>query len=323
MKNITAQEIKDQSKQLCDLWAILIDGTPPVRDIRNWLLDYELAAIESALRVCSRFVARQPEPEQVPAKRKVKYLKGVLHKAKYEAQTPEEREQEVSAIRAAAGSRGAYVKWQKEKLAAFQSLLSVCHDSPSVASVCQSDGDGDGKSDEGNGDGTGTSKTVASPDVASLSSNSITNTEPRGSAPNPATGASRPPVPLGGLDSPAAKGKSAFSMPAIPYDEDDLPLSVADVRARHKDSEELATILHGYYSAREDVTIPRNWKSLWSQDLYLTLATESREDIEHAMEAADYESQREYNVTCRGFLQHFSVSLDKWKKANKAKAANR
>ena len=145
MKNITAQEIKDQSKQLCDLWAILIDGTPPVRDIRNWLLDYELAAIESALRVCSRFVARQPEPEQVPAKRKVKYLKGVLHKAKYEAQTPEEREQEVSAIRAAAGSRGAYVKWQKEKLAAFQSLLSVCHDSPSVASVCQSDGDGDGR----------------------------------------------------------------------------------------------------------------------------------------------------------------------------------
>src|SRR2546425_4112618 len=46
------------------------------------------------------------------------------------------------------------------------------------------------------------------------------------------------------------------------------PLSVADVRARHKDSEELATILHGYYSARENVTIPRNWKSLWSQDLY-------------------------------------------------------
>src|SRR5437588_3939166 len=102
-------------------------------------------------------------------------------------------------------------------------LLSVCHDLPSVASVCQSDGDGDGKSDEGNGDGTGTSKTVASPAVASLSSNSITNTEPRGSAPNPATGASRPPVPLGGLDSPAAKGKSAFPMPAIPYDEDDLP----------------------------------------------------------------------------------------------------
>ena len=129
MKNITAQEIKDQSKQLCDLWAILIDGTPPVRDIRNWLLDYELAAIESALRVCSRFVARQPEPEQVPAKRKVKYLKGVLHKAKYEAQTPEEREQEVSAIRAAAGSRGAYVKWQKEKLAACvcYRFAMICH----------------------------------------------------------------------------------------------------------------------------------------------------------------------------------------------------
>jgi hypothetical protein len=315
---LTPAQIQTQSQQLAELWKTLIDGNPPIRNLRTWLLDCDQPSIESAIRVCSRFICRQPDPEAVDTKRKIKYVNGTLVKSRFNQMTPEEREAELSAKRAAAGERGAYEKWRKEKLELSQSLLSVCHPLPAIASGCRSSSGGDSGSDSERGSDGTENKTVAPPARPSLSSSSSTATpEPRGSAPNPATGASRPPDPLGGMDSAAPKNQAARA----PIEElDEMSQSGDDIRARRKDAEELAGILHEYYAARPEVTIPPNWKKLWTGDLLLTLAHISREDLEHAMEGADYESQREYNVTCKGFLRHFSVALDKWKKANKVKA---
>src|SRR5207253_3491086 len=105
------------------------------------------------------------------------------------------------------------------------------------------------------------------------------------------------------------------------WDDDLNPVPVATAQDRRYAASALANVLHRNFTARVCAPdfIPRNWRQLWSADLFEALQHFTEDDIRHAMEAAEYESQQKYNVTCKGFVTNLPLLLDRWNKVNKKK----
>lgn len=151
---IDIKRLTQQKNELKEVWDYLgIDSAFPDKQVRLWLLDYEKDVIESAFKVLAEKEEGVDEP--------VKYLAGILRNSKERDMTPEEREDEISLMRAAA----AKVKAQKAHLAKVKAekdaFAKVLLEDAEVCTGLQTFADGlqtfDGRVCDGVGVGVGAS----------------------------------------------------------------------------------------------------------------------------------------------------------------------
>ena len=109
--NNKAVLIQEQKQALLDLWAALELGEAPhPRQIAVWLLDYDYAAIESALKITANWINKQEE-DATPRART--YADGVLRDAVIQKMTPEQREEKLSQMRSLKATIAAKARWQR------------------------------------------------------------------------------------------------------------------------------------------------------------------------------------------------------------------
>jgi len=120
--NNKAVLIQEQKQALLDLWAALELGEAPhPRQFAVWLLDYDYAAIESALKITATWINKQEE-DATPRARS--YVDGVLRGAVIQKMTPEQREEKLSQMRSLKATIAAKARWQKERREIIRELAS-------------------------------------------------------------------------------------------------------------------------------------------------------------------------------------------------------
>ena len=120
--NNKAVLIQEQKQALLDIWAALELGEAPhPRQFAVWLLDYDYAAIESALKITANWINKQEE-DATPRART--YADGVLRGAVIQKMTPEQREEKLSQMRSLKATIAAKARWQKERREIIRELAS-------------------------------------------------------------------------------------------------------------------------------------------------------------------------------------------------------
>lgn len=167
---IDIKKLTQQKNELKEVWDYLaLAAEFPDKQVRLWLLDYPKDMIESAFKVLAKKEEKINEP--------VKYIGRILHNAKNQNMTPEERAAQISTLRSAVGTLGAAKRHAKEIAYIKQEFAEVCQDLPEVCrSLAADNGIGSGSGlDSVSGSGTlcGTEQSTpaaAAPPVVSTSS---------------------------------------------------------------------------------------------------------------------------------------------------------
>jgi cell division septation protein DedD len=120
---IDIQKLTQQKNELKEIWDYLAIESPfPDKEVRRWLLDFTKDMIESAFKVLAEKEEKIEEP--------VKYISRVLHNAKAQNMTPEERDAQISAMRSAVGKLGAAKSHAKQIAYIKEEFAAVCQDLP-------------------------------------------------------------------------------------------------------------------------------------------------------------------------------------------------
>ena len=135
------KKLLQQKNELKEVWDYLGLETPfPEKEVRRWLLDYDKGEIEAAFATLSK---REREVNDAVA-----YVGKILHNAKLQNMTVEQREAKVSALRSLAGAIGARRKHEAE-LKAIRQTFAI--NLPEVCQTFASEGVGVDVGVEGSG----------------------------------------------------------------------------------------------------------------------------------------------------------------------------
>jgi hypothetical protein len=130
------KKLQSQKTELKELWDFLEIKTPfPSTDVAVWLLDFGKDEIEAAFHQLAK---QQEKVTSAP-----KYIGKILHNAKIQNMTVEERAARISAMRAAVGAIGGRKKHEAELAKVRQEFATVCQNSPKVSQTFAS-GSGSG-----------------------------------------------------------------------------------------------------------------------------------------------------------------------------------
>lgn len=117
------KKLAEQKAELKAAWEFLeLPDEYPEKQIPLWLLDYGKEMIESAFKI----LAKKADTVQDA----VAYLATILRTAKEREMTPEQRETEISQMRAMVGKLGAAKRHKKEVRYLKDEFAKVCEDLP-------------------------------------------------------------------------------------------------------------------------------------------------------------------------------------------------
>jgi len=130
------KKLQSHKTELKELWDFLEIKTPfPSTDVAVWLLDFGKDEIEAAFHQLAK---QQEKVTSAP-----KYIGKILHNAKIQNMTVEERAARISAMRAAVGAIGGRKKHEAELAKVRQEFATVCQNLPRVSQTFAS-GSGSG-----------------------------------------------------------------------------------------------------------------------------------------------------------------------------------
>ena len=159
------KKLQSQKTELKELWDFLEIKTPfPSTDVAVWLLDFGKDQIEAAFHQLAK---QQEKVTSAP-----KYIGKILHNAKIQNMTVEERAARISAMRAAVGAIGGRKKHEAELAKVRQEFATVCQNLPRVSQTFASgSGSGfgsvvDSASEGGTATGSEQKPAAATPPVA-------------------------------------------------------------------------------------------------------------------------------------------------------------
>jgi len=120
------KKLQSQKTELKELWDFLEIKTPfPSTDVAVWLLDFGKDEIEAAFHQLAK---QQEKVTSAP-----KYIGKILHNAKIQNMTVEERAARISAMRAAVGAIGGRKKHEAELAKVRQEFATVCQNLPRIS----------------------------------------------------------------------------------------------------------------------------------------------------------------------------------------------